>query len=651
MHMVLIRDLCSALWAVGDLGNISQESLKHSLEQLFQGVLQNLPVQAVPEATEQTARLLFKLYDREKTGFVPLRSVEAALIVLSGDTLSAKHRGLNPLFQLGVSCSRRQGTEDAFVSRAGLRNLLDDLSQVPAVVQESHVFGSVEAAIQSCFTGVINRRAGEEHFVSWLQSEPRLLLWLSTLYRLSVSEAVQHRVRCHACKAFPIIGLRYRCLKCLNVHLCQNCFLTKKRTRKHKPSHPVLEYCTQPSWKESVASLASSARHVLLPRRYTRRETERRRPLITGSNEETHDRCPLSLSAHVSGLQQQECVDNLEGLDIVVSENVPPSPPPPPLPLQLNMESKSLQTDESDSQPQRKMSLLQKDLSITQNVMKDLQRDKGLLEKEFQVWKVAAQSEHESLEDRCRELEANMEVLIQHNQQLEQELGQVRHALSMRGRDEFGSDIHTPPPQQHSRDDTSEKQFTESESPASYTSSATEKDQETATGEVREREQQVKEKETLNQVQEEGRIDVVITETCVTETKKVVQLVGESEQEQEEEEEPHFYRQELIGNDITLDGSVIAEDSGTDHSDEEEEELCDLVQRLHGALLSTPTGCGSRQTDTLLQAAGGVGDSVFHLVTSLKSINSPVQDMEQGSANSGPHGKALFHQASLFSHQ
>lgn len=63
-HMVLIRDLLSALWPVGDSGNISQESLKQRLQQLFQGVLQNLPVQVVPKATEQTARLLFKLYDR-----------------------------------------------------------------------------------------------------------------------------------------------------------------------------------------------------------------------------------------------------------------------------------------------------------------------------------------------------------------------------------------------------------------------------------------------------------------------------------------------------------------------------------------------------------------------------------------------------------
>lgn len=65
----------------------------------------------------------------------------------------------------------------------------------------------------------------------------------------------------------------------------------------------------------------------------------------------------LSLSAHVSDQQEQESVDNLEDLNITVSENVvspPPSPPPSPFPSppQLSMESKSLQTEESDTQPQ-----------------------------------------------------------------------------------------------------------------------------------------------------------------------------------------------------------------------------------------------------------------------------------------------------------
>lgn len=152
----------------------------------------------------------------------------------------------------------------------------------------------------------------------------------------------------------------------------------------------------------------------------------------------------------------------------------------------------------------------------------------------------------------------------------------------MRGRDEFGSDIYTPPPQQHSSDDTSKKQFTECERPASYISFNTEKDQEAATGEVRESEKQMEEKETLNHLQKEGHVDVVVTEP-----RKKVKHVGESE---DEEEKPHLYGQELNGKGTTLHGPVVVEDSRTGSSDEEEEELCDLVQRLHGALLSTPTG-------------------------------------------------------------
>ncbi|KAK1798673.1 hypothetical protein P4O66_006964, partial [Electrophorus voltai] len=432
MNAVMLQDLHPVLRAVGDPGDpairLSLGALRQSLEQLFP---QELPGQQTCEASEQTARLLFKLYDREETGFVLLRSVEAALVVLSGDSLTAKHRAL---FQLAASSSRGLGLEDVSVSRAGLRVMLYDLSQVPAAVQESHVFGEVETAVHSCFNGVPSASVGEEHLVRWLQEEPRLLLWLSTLYRLSISKDVQHQVRCSACKGFPITGLRYRCLKCVNLHLCQTCFLTERRTRKHKPSHPVLEYCTQPSWKESMMSLASSARHTLLPRRYTTRQLETSTAL-NGYPRHRYRNAPVPLCNVAPG-----------GVDALHPH--PALPPPqmkgeskalqkdePDIKPQMKGKSKALQTDEPDTQPQRKMSLLQTDLSITQKAMRDLERDKWLLEREFQVWRATAQSKHDSLEDRCTDLESTMEVLVQQSQQLEDELGRVRHVRGGRERE------------------------------------------------------------------------------------------------------------------------------------------------------------------------------------------------------------------------
>ncbi|KAI2663357.1 Dystrotelin [Labeo rohita] len=413
MHLVSLQDLRPVLNILCSSGepmiSLAQEDVQQHLEELFQSISHELPCEEVPEATDQTTRLLFKLFDREQTGVILLRSVEAALVALS-------------LFRLAESYSGNQESDRGSISRSALKILLEDLSHVPAVVQENHVFGHAEAAVSSCFSGIIGARVTEEHFIGWLQSEPRLLLWLSTLYRISVSEAVQHRVRCHACKAFPITGLRYRCLKCLNVHLCQSCFLTERRSRKHKPSHPVLEYCTQPSWKESMASLASSARHALVPR-HTRREAERKRALRASSNAELQYIAPSPVLQSVAHPDVRNAPET--GLTAI-----------PPV---VTVETKCLQTEETEI-PQRETAILQKDISVTQKAMRELQRDKWLLEKEFQVWRVAAHGEDEVEEGREAYQKGRIEVD-------EETFYEVSEDIST-NLDDIEEDVHTASGQQ-----------------------------------------------------------------------------------------------------------------------------------------------------------------------------------------------------------
>ncbi|XP_051562222.1 dystrotelin [Myxocyprinus asiaticus] len=612
MHLVSLRDLRPILNTLGSTGDpmirLSHEDVHQSLEQLFQSISQELPVQAVPEATDQTTRLLFKLFDRNQTGVILLRSVEAALIALSGDTLSAKQRAL---FRLAESYSGNQDSDWGTISRSGLRVLVEDLSQVPAVVQENHVFGSAETAVSSCFSGVMSGSVSEEHFISWLQSEPHLLLWLSTLYRLSVSEAVQHRVRCHTCKEFPITGLRYRCLKCLNVHLCQNCFLTERRSRKHKPSHHVLEYCTQPSWKESVASLASSARRALLPLYHTRRETERKRALRATS------RAELQYSAPSPVLQSVEAPDTREAPR---SETGPSDAP-----AVVTVESKGLQTEETEM-AQRETALLQKDLSVTQKDMKDLQRDKWLLEKEFQVWRVAAQSEHDSLEDKCTDLKTMMETLSQHNQHLEEELERVRHALTLRDRDTLRSESQHPSlsgllPQ--NEDSISEHDWTRRVCLTPHDSFCGEDEIEKGRKvyqeeKTEEEEKEVEEEETLYRASED-----ICTNLDDTDSVLMLEVHTDSftEEVEEEEEELLHERQDLSFHQPSLHAFALKERSISDDSEmEEEEELCELVQRLrHELSLYTSTGSGCLQREVLMLAAEGVRDSVSNMVTSLWS--------------------------------
>ncbi|XP_068612325.1 dystrotelin [Brachionichthys hirsutus] len=230
---------------------LNRQEVTQTLDRMFQHASQEVPLEGT--AVEETCSLMFGLYDRAVV--LKLPRALAALVGLAEDGCGS-------------------------VSRSGLRCLLDDLSQIPSAVQEDVPFGAVEAAVSSCFKGVSTPKAGKQQVLSWLQSEPHLLLWLPTLYRLAVSQKVTHGVRCHTCKSFPITGLRYRCRKCVNVQVCQSCFLSDRETAKHKSRHPMMEFCTQPTWRESLSSLARNARHALLPRRYSQREADMRTAIM-----------------------------------------------------------------------------------------------------------------------------------------------------------------------------------------------------------------------------------------------------------------------------------------------------------------------------------------------------------------------------------
>ncbi|CAO2624793.1 Dytn [Lemmus lemmus] len=206
------------------------------------------------------------VYDGTGSGSLKIQPVAAALVALSGDSPLTKYRAF---FQLYAENNRRGGDSRARMTRRALRALLTDLQQIPAVVGESCTLCPVERAVHSCFRGVLSSGIKEEKFLSWLQSEPLILLWLPTCYRLSTAEMLTHPVRCSTCKTFPIIGLRYRCLKCLNFDICQLCFLSGLHNKPHQKAHTVREECVQMSAKENRKLLLKSLQNSL-PRRRDR---------------------------------------------------------------------------------------------------------------------------------------------------------------------------------------------------------------------------------------------------------------------------------------------------------------------------------------------------------------------------------------------
>uniref|UniRef100_A0AC11BUH6 Dystrotelin n=1 Tax=Ovis aries TaxID=9940 RepID=A0AC11BUH6_SHEEP len=274
---VLLRQ---SLWEAGE-STLSVQQLFQALQEMFQKVRVEKPGQVHPRASELTLSLLTTMYDSTGTGFIKLAPAAAALITLSGDSPLTKYRAL---FQLYAENNRGGHDLGARMTRRVLRNLLTDLQQIPAVVGESRALCSVESATRSCFQGVLSPVIKEEKFLSWLQSEPPILLWIPTCYRLSATEMATHPVRCRICKNFPITGLRYRCLKCLNFDICQVCFLSSLQGESHQKSHPVVENCIQISAKDNTKLILRTLRNNLLQGRCRRKEAARRQWLLDKVN-------------------------------------------------------------------------------------------------------------------------------------------------------------------------------------------------------------------------------------------------------------------------------------------------------------------------------------------------------------------------------
>ncbi|XP_045707212.1 dystrotelin [Phyllostomus hastatus] len=274
---VLLRQ---SLWEARE-SPLSVKHLFQAVQELFQGVRVEEPGQVHPRASELTLSLLTTMYDSTGTGFLKLTPAAAALIALSGDSPLTKYRAL---FQLYAENNRGGYDSGARMTRRVLRNLLTDLQQIPAVVGESRALGSVESAIRSCFQGVLSPAIKEEKFLSWLQSEPPILLWLPTCHQLSATEMATHPARCRICRNFPITGQRYRCLKCLNFDICQLCFLSGLHSKSHQEPHPVSEHRVQMSAKENTKLLLRAVRNNLLQAGFWRKEAERRQWLLDRAN-------------------------------------------------------------------------------------------------------------------------------------------------------------------------------------------------------------------------------------------------------------------------------------------------------------------------------------------------------------------------------
>ncbi|XP_070137505.1 dystrophin, isoforms A/C/F/G/H isoform X11 [Drosophila bipectinata] len=213
---------------------------------------------------------ILNVYDSQRTGQIRVLSFKVGLVLLCKGHLEEKYRYL---FRLVADTERR-----ADQRRLGL--LLHDCIQVPRQLGEVAAFGgsNIEPSVRSCLEQAgISQEAIDgnqeisielQHFLGWLQHEPQSLVWLPVLHRLAAAEAAKHQAKCNICKEYPIVGFRYRCLKCFNFDMCQKCFFFGRNAKNHKLTHPMHEYCTTTTSTEDVRDFGRALKNKFKSRKY-----------------------------------------------------------------------------------------------------------------------------------------------------------------------------------------------------------------------------------------------------------------------------------------------------------------------------------------------------------------------------------------------
>lgn len=195
------------------------------------------------------------MFDPDRHGFVDLLGFKITLVCLSRSSIEEKYK---MLYQL-IADSK------GYADRPRVSLLLNHMMQIPKFLGEIASFGgsNLEPSIRSCFDASASgqNQIDVKHFLCWLKREPQCLVWLPLLHRLIISESSRHPVKCSVCKTYPLHGFRYKCLKCFNADLCQECFLLRRRLPGHKITHPVKEYCCATSANQDVSDFSQIVRN------------------------------------------------------------------------------------------------------------------------------------------------------------------------------------------------------------------------------------------------------------------------------------------------------------------------------------------------------------------------------------------------------
>ncbi|XP_072437733.1 utrophin-like isoform X5 [Chiloscyllium punctatum] len=232
------------------------------LTTIYDGLEQNhKDLVNVPLCVDMCLNWLLNVFDTGRSGRIRVLSLKIGLMCLSKGHLEEKYKYLfKQVAESTDLCDQRS-----------LSLLLHDAVQIPRQLGEVASFGgsNIEPSVRSCFQHGQNKpEIDVKHFVEWMRLEPQSMVWLPVLHRVAAAETAKHQAKCNICKECPIIGFRYRSLKHFNYDICQSCFFSGRTAKGHKLHYPMVEYCTPTTSGEDVRDFTKVLKNKFRSKKY-----------------------------------------------------------------------------------------------------------------------------------------------------------------------------------------------------------------------------------------------------------------------------------------------------------------------------------------------------------------------------------------------
>lgn len=379
----------------------------------------------VPLCVDMALNWLLNVYDSQRTGQLRVLSFKVGLTILSRGHLEEKYRYL---FRLIADPQQKANQR-----KLGL--LLHDVLQIPRQLGEVAAFGgsNIEPSVRSCLGD--REELEVAHFLAWLQQEPQSLVWLPVLHRIAAAEKAKHQAKCNSCKQYPIVGLRYRCLKCFNFDMCQTCFFSGKLTKGHKLTHPMHEYCAATTSIEDVRDFTRALKNKFKSKRYFMKHPrlgylpvrsvlegdELESPVASPQHNDMHSRLEIYASRLAEVELRAASPDEEHRLIADYCHSLEGAPASPG---QLMM----VIDEEQRAELQEMIRELETENQALRSEYEQLQRGSALHPLQQPHHDVLAEAR--LLRQHKGRLEARMQILEDHNRQLETQLKRLKQLLS-----------------------------------------------------------------------------------------------------------------------------------------------------------------------------------------------------------------------------